>query len=55
MSRSALYAEALELLLAQQEEDEVTAKLNEVYADTDSTVDPFIAAATAALFEDEGW
>ncbi len=55
MSRSALYAEALELLLLQQGADEVTAKLDEIYADIDFGVDPFVATAAAALFADEDW
>ena len=48
MSRSSLYAEALQLLLAENTgEDDVTAQLDAVYADVDSTLDPLIAAAQA--------
>lgn len=46
MSRSSLYAEALQLLLvAHTGDDDVTAQLDAVYADVDSTLDPVIAAA----------
>lgn len=55
MSRSALYAEALELLLAAQADAdaEITRRLDEVYAEQDSSLDPFIAAANAELWREE--
>ena len=55
MSRSALYAEALELLLANQADAdaEITRRLDEVYAEQDSTLDPFIAAAQAEALREE--
>lgn len=55
VSRSALYAEALELLLAGQVEAdaEITRRLDEVYADQDSTPDPWIAAAQAEALREE--
>lgn len=54
LSRSALYAEALELLLASQDVDaEITRRLDEVYAEHDSSLDPFLAAANAALWREE--
>lgn len=55
ISRSALYAEALELLLAHDDDARITAQLNEVYADHDSSPDPFVEAAGRALFESEEW
>ena len=57
ISRSALYAEALELLLAGQADAdaEITRRLDEVYADQDSTPDPLITAANAALWREVEW
>ncbi len=54
MSRSALYAEALELLLADQAgEASVTERLDEVHADVDSGLDSvFTALQAEALRED---
>jgi metal-responsive CopG/Arc/MetJ family transcriptional regulator len=40
MSRSKLYAAALQEYLAARAESDVTARLNEVYADCDSTLEP---------------
>ena len=55
MSRSSLYAEALQLLLvAHTGDDDVTAQLDAVYADADSTLDPAIAAAQAEELR-ESW
>ena len=48
MSRSSLYAEALQLLLiAHTGDNEITAQLDAVYADVDSALDPAIDAAQA--------
>ena len=48
MSRSSLYAEALQLLLVTHTgDDDVTAQLDAVYAHADSTLDPVFAAAQA--------
>jgi predicted transcriptional regulator len=55
MSRSALYAEALELLLEQHADDDVTARLNELYAEVDSSPDPFLQALTRRMLESEEW
>ena len=55
ISRSTLYAEALELLLANHSDaSSVTAQLDEVYAELDRDVDPFIDRANEAIFE-EPW
>lgn len=53
MSRSALYAEALELLLAQHADDEVTARLNAIYDEVDSSLDPAVAAAQSRALQEE--
>lgn len=45
VSRSELYARALERCLTAEDEDEVTARLNRVYAGEGSALDPAIAAA----------
>lgn len=53
MSRSALYAEALQLLLdTELGEDEVTARLDAVHADHDIGLDPAIVAANVAFREE---
>lgn len=55
VSRSALYARALERCLAEETDDEITARLNEVYARVDSTLDPaFAAAQRRAIAEPPG-
>lgn len=55
VSRSALYAEALEMLVASQvdADAEITRRLDEVYAEHDSTLDPFLAAANAEMWREE--
>lgn len=55
MSRSSLYAEALQLLLAAQTgEEETTEQLDAVYADVDSELDPGIEIAQADALR-ESW
>lgn len=55
ISRSALYAEALELLLSNHRDaSSITARLDEVYADLDPDADPFLERANEAIFE-EPW
>lgn len=46
-SRSDLYARALEHLLAGESDDEITTRLNEVYADDRGALDPALASAQA--------
>jgi hypothetical protein len=54
VSRSALYAEALELLLARHGSGaDVTARLDAVYAETDDRLDPAIAAANSAVLREQ--
>ena len=46
-SRSSLYAQALERLLAEADRDDVTARLDEVYAEGPSELDPALRDAQA--------
>jgi metal-responsive CopG/Arc/MetJ family transcriptional regulator len=46
-SRSSLYAQALERLLAEADADEVTARLDVVYEDEPSGLDPAMRGAQA--------
>lgn len=46
-SRSSLYAQALEHLLAAEDRDEVTARLDAVYAEESSELDPALRDAQA--------
>ncbi len=45
LSRSQLYARALERFLADEPDDAITARLDEVYANNDSAIDPAVARA----------
>lgn len=49
VSRSALYAEALALLLASAADDDVTRQLDVVHADGSPSIDPTVVAANVAL------
>ena len=51
-SRSNLYAEALERLLAESDGDEVTARLDAVYADVSSGLDETLKEAQAGALSD---
>lgn len=53
VSRSALYAEALERLLAEQADDDVTTRLDDVYAEHVSSFDEAVAAAQAETLREE--
>lgn len=54
ISRSQLYARALERYLAAESDDDVTARLDAVYAGEDSRLDRSVAAAQRrALLRDE--
>jgi len=55
VSRSQLYAHALERLLAQQDAAEITAQLNAVYAENDSSLDPGLAAAQSRALDEDSW
>lgn len=45
LSRSQLYARALERFIAHEPDDEITARLDEVYAHEPSAIDPELARA----------
>lgn len=45
LSRSQLYARALERFLADEPDDAITARLDQVYASEDSAIDPALARA----------
>jgi metal-responsive CopG/Arc/MetJ family transcriptional regulator len=55
MSRSEFYARAIVALLRQEDDEAVTAQLNRVYAGTDSSVDPVLAALQSRSLEREDW
>lgn len=54
-SRSSLYTIALESLLASADRTEVTARLNEVYQEQSSELDPVLRAAQQKALADERW
>ncbi|MDT0619638.1 MULTISPECIES: hypothetical protein [Spectribacter] len=53
--RSRLFADALSEYLARHGAEGITDKLNEVYAEQDSALDPALARAQNALIDDEAW
>ncbi len=53
-SRSSLYAQALERLLAEVDADDVTARMDSVYADEPSELDPVLRDAQARALT-ESW
>lgn len=55
VSRSQLYANALERFLQEEESSAVTAKLNEVYARNDSSLDPAFREAQLRILRKERW
>ncbi len=55
LSRSALYARALERYIARQREDEITEQLNAVYATESSELDGAIVLAQLEILEREKW
>ena len=55
VSRSALYARALEEYLAKHRRDQITQRLNAVYAAEDSRLDPAFTAAQARALPREAW
>lgn len=52
LSRSELYARALERYLASEPDDEVTARLDAVYSSVESRIDPALAAAQRRALRD---
>jgi metal-responsive CopG/Arc/MetJ family transcriptional regulator len=55
VSRSQLYATALEEYVAEHDDARVTEQLDAVYEATQSTMDPALAAAQARALDDEAW
>jgi hypothetical protein len=55
LSRSELYARAIVALLRQEDDADVTAQLNRVYGDSDSRLDPVLAALPGRILEKEDW
>lgn len=53
MSRSELYTRAIQQFLEAHQHDAVTEKLNEAYADEDSSVDAAVMAMQATALEDD--
>jgi metal-responsive CopG/Arc/MetJ family transcriptional regulator len=53
--RSRLYAEALERYVAEIDDHEITAKLNEIYSKEPSELDPVVAALQWASLKPEKW
>lgn len=55
ITRSELFRRAMERLLSDYNEDQVTEALNRVYANESSTLDPVLARMQAASLEREEW
>ena len=55
VSRSELYATAVSEYLAKHRDADVTAKLNEVFADGSSDIDPALRAAQARSVSSSKW
>lgn len=55
VSRSELYAEAVAEYLAKHHGENVTARLNEVYADEPSGIDPTLRSAQARSVSSSEW
>ena len=53
LSRSQLYAQALELLVSREDQTEITRRLNEVYGRVDSRLDRRLAAAQSEALREE--
>jgi predicted transcriptional regulator len=54
-SRNRLYAEAIGEYIARHDPDEITRRMNEVADATDTSLDPFVAAATARVLRRNTW
>ena len=53
LSRSQLYAQALELLVSREDQTDITRRLNEVYGRVDSRLDRRLAAAQSEALREE--
>lgn len=54
-SRSQLYAQALDNYLSKHQKEGITAKLNEVYLNNDSKVDPLLINLQTQSLSKEDW
>lgn len=55
VSRSELYAKALTYYLKKHDKSHITEKLNEIYAEEDSSVDPVMAKIQSLSIPREDW
>jgi predicted transcriptional regulator len=55
MSRSGLYAEALQRYVQLHDENAITAKLNEVLASESSSLDPLLQSIQSRSIHPESW
>lgn len=55
VSRSELYAKALTYYLKKHNKSRITEKLNEIYAEEDSSLDPVMAKIQALSIPQEDW
>jgi predicted transcriptional regulator len=55
LSRSGLYAKALQEFLARHDDDEITRRLDEIYAHEPSAVDPAVSRLAARSLPKESW
>ncbi len=55
VSRSELYATAVESMVAKYDEEAITATLNEVYGAQDSRMEPALKSAQAKVVAKEPW
>jgi len=55
ISRSQLYTTALKTFVAEHDEDDVTKRLNEVYSEQDSSLDPVLEKMQFMSLPEEQW
>lgn len=55
ISRSELYTTALKTFVAEHDETDVTKRLNEIYAQQDSSLDPVLAELQFRALPPEDW
>mgnify|MGYP001791676200 FL=1 len=55
LSRSELYAMALQQYLQEHKQDRVTQQLDAIYADEDSQLDPFFVNFQAHTLSEDSW
>ncbi len=55
VSRSELYADALRRLLADEDDQNITARLDAIYADAAVTIDPLVELEQARFLSEDSW